>query len=240
MAQFQRVLAGQASCDGDGRMTSKNRTIVRLRWKCTSIRDGAPPSRDSAPRPAIVHLQPRECTSSFDRALLIAIVLLLLRSRCPNSARLLCNHQPGSCSSGSRCEIEQSRKRRLVDEAAVPRIDQVILCFRDRRSRVAQKPDEFLPVESPEPFSDVSRCRGAGIADLIAEFEVARSRTSGSKCKHFRLQCVRELPTREISEVMNAHARRQAQHVPSHFDKAHCPSMIVHLTLDDGAPHFRR
>src|SRR5712691_11623169 len=59
--------------------------------------------------------------------------------------------------------------------------------------------------EAAETFSDVARRRRAGIADLIAVFEITRGRSDRSECKHLALQFVGKLPAHEISKVAHTH-----------------------------------
>src|SRR5712691_8845484 len=62
--------------------------------------------------------------------------------------------------------------------------------------------------EAAETFSDVAWRRRAGIADLIAVFEITRGRSDCSECKHLALQFVGKLPAHEISKVAHTHEIR--------------------------------
>src|SRR5712691_9256979 len=69
--------------------------------------------------------------------------------------------------------------------------------------------------EAAETFSDVARRRRAGIADLIAVFEITRGWSDRGECKHLALQFVGKLPAHEISKVAHPcdpHRHAACQH----------------------------
>jgi hypothetical protein len=70
-------------------------------------------------------------------------------------------------------------------------------------------------MKAPESFGDIPMPRRARIADLIAKFEIPRSRPDRSKFKDLTLELIRKLPGHEISKVADAHTKHNARTVPA-------------------------
>ena len=65
---------------------------------------------------------------------------------------------------------------------------------------------KLLGKVAAKPFGRVSRRRTGRFANLIAVFEIPGNGRLVSKCKHFTLQLVCELPGNEILESPHTHA----------------------------------
>src|SRR5258708_17668772 len=80
----------------------------------------------------------------------------------------------------------------------------MIPCFGEGRFGELKEPGKIRGTKSSEPFRNIALSRGTCIADLIAEFEIARCWSSGSKFKDLALQLAAQLPRHEILKVPRA------------------------------------
>jgi len=82
---------------------------------------------------------------------------------------------------------------------------QMILRFVQRARGDAEETAKFFREKSTKSLSDVSSGRSGRLAYLNAVFEISTHWKSISKCKHFILQPIRELPYNEIFEAVGNH-----------------------------------
>ena len=94
-------------------------------------------------------------------------------------------------------------------------VDEAALGLFQGSQGVSAESRKFAGMKESEPFSDIAVRRGARVADLIAKFEILRSRSDRSKREDLTFEFVRKLPGHEISKVADAHTKPIARCVPA-------------------------
>ena len=89
----------------------------------------------------------------------------------------------------------------MLSRSVVQMIDEL-----DERTPSDHEELRKLPVSvTAEPLGDVSGDRTSGIANLIAELEIARSRATGSYLVHLVTKLIRQLPDHQYFNASSPH-----------------------------------